>query len=89
MRAWALMAAGAMALTGELAPGVTCPVLLTDDGRRIALEGLPAGFAPGERITVTGPGFGASMTCQREVFLVGAARRAGPRGDGQARPAAP
>lgn len=58
-------------LTGTLVPGVECPTLRTDDGKIIALSHIPgAAFATGDRVTVVGSGYGASMTCQREVLLV-------------------
>lgn len=59
-----------MVLTGEVVPGVECPALKLDDGRVVALSQLPGDFRQGDRVTVTGPGWGASMACQQEVFLV-------------------
>lgn len=61
----------AVMLTGTLVPGVECPTLRTDDGKTIALSHVPgAAFAIGDRVTVTGSGYGASMSCQQEVLLV-------------------
>ena len=65
-----LMSSSVMALTGTVVPGVECPALQQDDGQVIALSFLPAPFKIGDRITVSGAGFGGSMTCQQEVFLV-------------------
>lgn len=68
--AMAALTTQAMAFTGEIVPGVTCPAMRTDAGKTIALSHLPGDFKIGDRVTVTGSGFGGSMTCQQEVFLV-------------------
>jgi len=68
----------AMLLTGEVVPGTECPGLRLDDGRIIALSRLPAPLnTPGTRVTVSGPGYAGSATCQQEVFVVEDARVAG------------
>lgn len=63
-------------LTGNLVPGVTCPAVRLEDGRTVALSHLLPGFDTGMRVTVTGSGYGASMTCQQEVLLVTGMRAA-------------
>ncbi|MBN9889836.1 DUF5818 domain-containing protein [Salipiger abyssi] len=60
----------AVILTGQLVPGVECPALQTDEGETIALSHIPGTFAFGDRVTVTGSGYGGSMSCQQEVLLV-------------------
>jgi hypothetical protein len=68
----------AMLLTGVVVPGTECPGLQLDDGRISALSRLPATLnTPGTRVTVSGPGYAGSATCQQEVFVVETAQPAG------------
>ncbi len=61
---------GAVRLSGEVVPGVSCPALKLADGSTVALSHLPAPFKMGDRVTVTGSGYGGSMTCMQKVLLV-------------------
>jgi len=71
------MTAAALTLTGEVVPGTECPAIRLEDGRIIALSRLPARFVIGDRVTVSGPGYAGSATCQQEVFVVETAEAAG------------
>lgn len=48
---------------------VDCPEILTDDGRRVAVRGLPADVALGDRVRVTGR-YGFAATCRGEVLVI-------------------
>lgn len=65
-----IMSSSALTLTGTVVPGVECPAIEQDNGQVVALSFLPAPYKIGDRITVSGSGFGGSMSCQQEVFLV-------------------
>ena len=65
-----LMGLGMITLTGEIVPGVECPTLQTDTGEKVALSHIVGPFRIGDRVTVTGTGYGGSMSCQQTVFLV-------------------
>ena len=39
---------------GELTEGAECPILVTSDGRRLALGGDLRGFKPGDRVCARG-----------------------------------
>lgn len=71
--------AGLVVLTGEVVPGVECPALRLDSGRVVALSHLDSRFDIGARVTVSGPGYAPSATCQQEVFVVQEAAPAPPR----------
>ena len=66
----AVLSMCAVMLTGTLVPGVVCPVLRLDDGQLVSLSHVPSNFTYGNRVTVSGSGFGGSMSCQQEVLLV-------------------
>ncbi len=76
-----ILGAGTLLFTGEIVPDVECAALLTDDGKRVALDHVPAPFRTGDRVTVTGSGWqglepGGSSPCQQVTLIVEEVRRA-------------